>query len=126
MRHAHGYNSKPSPMTIPSSELRFPPPGKPIKLANTTCIYCQKPFQRGERTKEHVVGRKFVPTGCLDGESNLIAWACLDCNGTKSSLESDLSAITMHPDIFGQPVVDDPEFLREASRKAAGAISHRT
>jgi hypothetical protein len=113
-------------MLKPSSELQFPPIGKPIKLANMRCIYCQKPFGKGERTKEHVIGRKFVPTGSFAGECNLIAWACSDCNGKKSSLESDLSAITMHPDIFGLPVVDTPAFHQEALRKAAGAISHRT
>jgi hypothetical protein len=113
-------------MLKPIATLQFPPPGKPIKLPNLTCIYCQRPFGKGERTKEHVVGRKFVPTGSFDGESNLIAWACLDCNGIKSSLENDLSAITMAPDIFGAPLVDDPVFQQEAARKGAGSISHRT
>ena len=68
---------------------------KPVVLDNATCIYCGTPLSSQNRTKEHVIGRRFVPTGSLDGQWNLIAGACSCCNGRKADLEDDISAITM-------------------------------
>jgi hypothetical protein len=100
---------------------------KPIKLKNATCIYCSRPFGSGvERTTEHVIGRNFVPRGTFANQWNLIANACRDCNGVKSRLEDDISAITMQPDVAGRFAVDDVRLRDEASRKGKGSSSART
>jgi hypothetical protein len=101
--------------------------GKPIKLNNATCIYCGTAIG-GEvaRTKEHVIARKFVPRGVLDGCWNLIAWACPQCNGMKSLVEEHVAAVTMQPDVFGNYATDDSVLREEASRKGAGSKSRRT
>ena len=37
-------------------------PDKPVRLRNRGCIYCGRGFSdQLVRTKEHVIGRKFVP-----------------------------------------------------------------
>lgn len=77
-------------------------------------------------TKEHVIGRRFVPAGKLDGEWNLIVRACAPCNREKADLEDDISAITMQPDAWGQPAVADPDLTAGAQRKAQGSKSRRT
>ncbi len=101
-------------------------PSKTIRLYNIACIYCGRPFGAGLlRTDEHVVGRRFVPKGSLDGQWNLIASACLRCNGLKAGLEADISAITMQPNVLGQHLQDDP-LLREEAKRKGGAISHFT
>jgi len=81
---------------------------------------------RESRTKEHVIGRRFVPKGKLDGQWNLIVRACRDCNQIKSDLEDDLSAITMQPDVLGRHGHDDAEVSAEARRKARNAYSRHT
>lgn len=102
-------------------------PRKHIRLSNINCSYCGRLFDHHvKKTKEHVIGRNFVPNGALLGEWNLILNACTDCNGQKAELENDLSAITMQPDITGRHVNDD-ELLREESlRKETGAVSRKT
>ncbi|MDY6851956.1 MAG: hypothetical protein SV487_07790 [Thermodesulfobacteriota bacterium] len=49
------------------------------------------------RSKDHMVGRRFVPKGYLDNQPNIIIGACEECNERKSKLESGLSAISMLP-----------------------------
>jgi hypothetical protein len=104
-------------------ELR---PNDPIFLDNTTCVYCGTSFEDGTRTKEHVIGRRFVPKGKLDGQWNLIVWACRLCNGHKADLENDISAITMQPDATGKFSNSDQILVAEAERKGQKAFSHRT
>jgi hypothetical protein len=76
--------------------------------------------------KEHVIGRRFVPKGTLNGQWNLLLQSCRQCNGQKADLENDISAISMHPDAFGQHVNDDPRLHAEARRKATNSISRKT
>jgi hypothetical protein len=112
-------------MSLSISALTHWPPGRPIILHNTTCIYCGEILDRSSRTKEHVVGRRFVPRGKLHGQWNLIAWSCLACNGSKADLEDDISAITIHAGASAASVKDDL-LIAEAARKAAHSVSRRT
>jgi len=96
-------------------------------LRNLSCPYCGQDFASVLASdKEHVIGRNFVPRGTLDGAWNLILRACRRCNGLKSDLEDDLSAITMHPDSAGRFACDDPRLAADLRRKAAKAINRRT
>lgn len=100
---------------------------KPILLQNKNCIYCLRPFaSKEDKTKEHVIGRRFVPRGTLETGWNLIAWACKDCNSRKAELEDDISAISMHPDTAGRFATEDIRLRTDARRKAEGANSRRT
>jgi hypothetical protein len=100
----------------------------PIVLNNRTCWYCGILFALPGlvRTKEHVIGRNFVPRGKLAGQWNLIGWACLKCNGRKADLENDISAITMQPDPLGRYAEKDEILISEAMRKARRSFSRRT
>jgi len=92
-------------------------------LTNKTCPYCGTILSPENQTKEHVIGRRFVPRGSLNKHWNLIVRACTICNGIKSDLEDDLSAVTLHPDAFGRSPSPDPRVVDDAQRKAAGSIS---
>lgn len=107
------------------SDLFELPLDRPILLDNETCVYCGKVLQ-DDATKEHVIGRRFVPKGKLNRQWNLILRACADCNNVKSALENDLSAITMHQDAWGKHVSDDEALVTDALRKAKRSISART
>ena len=103
------------------------PAMRPIRLRNINCVYCGGLFGADRLpTKEHVVGRRFVPRGCFDGQWNLIANACGKCNGDKADLEDDISAISMLPDAAGRYASDDPRLEAEAKRKSASAHSRRS
>jgi hypothetical protein len=93
--------------------LRHLPPATPIRLNNVRCPYCGTDVSTN-RTAEHVIGRRFVPKGMLNGEWNLILWACEVCNGRTSDLEDDISAITMQRDVFGRHADDEDEVLAPA------------
>lgn len=80
----------------------------------------------GAETKEHVIGRRFVPKGKFDGHWNLILNACGPCNNRKADLEDDTSAITLQPALDGQHPGYDEATLDEARRKSEGAFSRRT
>lgn len=97
-----------------------------LLLANSTCVYCGTILSPENHTKEHVIGRRFVPKGTLDKHWNLIVNACARCNRIKSDLEDDLSAVTLHADAFGRSPSDDPRVIGDARRKAAGSVSRRT
>lgn len=97
-----------------------------IRLDNVTCVYCGATLTKETSSKEHVIGRRFVPKGKLDGYWNLIVNACRTCNGIKSDLENDISAITMQPDLFGRYGHEDEAGVSEAKRKAKNAFSRRT
>jgi len=77
-------------------------------------------------TKEHVIGRRFVPKGLLNKEWNLILRACNACNHAKSDLEDDISAITLQPNVWGRHPTDHPIRDAEARRKAEKSKSRRT
>lgn len=69
---------------------------RPIRLQNVNCPYCGRNFGDGVvATKEHVIGRRFVPKGALEAQWNLILNACSPCNNAKAELENDISVITM-------------------------------
>lgn len=96
--------------------------GRPLR--NTTCPYCGVDLKQG--TKEHVVGRRFVPMGSLNNEWNLILRACGSCNAKKAELEDEVSAITMNFHLAGLHGMDDESVKREAMRKAQGSKSRTT
>lgn len=111
---------------MPSSTLTPYPASQAICLRNVVCPYCGCDLSAENSTKEHVVGRRFVPKGKLNGHWNLILNACELCNNRKADLENDISAITLHPQ-HGEAHPDyDVEARAEAQRKAANAISRRT
>src|SRR5687768_10576572 len=99
---------------------------RPLLLRNVTCPYCGKLVSRHARTKEHVIGRRFVPRGALDRCWNLIVWACHGCNRQKSDLEDDISAITMQFHTAGLHGMNDVTLQNEALRKSARSISRNT
>jgi hypothetical protein len=93
-------------------------------LKNLTCVYCGNNLTKQTQTKEHVIGRRFVPKGTLNQEWNLILFACQPCNVRKSGLEDDISAITMHADARGRSPSAMAEV--EANRKKTKSRSQRT
>lgn len=97
---------------------------EPALLDNATCIYCGTPLTPQNRTKEHVIGRRFVPTGSLDGQWNLIVGACSCCNGRKADLEDDISAITMAALAKSPGIPNDAQ--DKIARKLAKSHSRRT
>lgn len=97
-----------------------------IVLENVTCVYCHVALSPEISTREHVVGRKFVPVGKMDKQWNVILNACGRCNGLKADLENDISAITMQQSVCGQYAVDDPALHAAAARKGKKSISRRT
>lgn len=108
-------------------ELRHHPAEKPLRLRNATCVYCGVEFGPGQkRTKEHVIGRDFVPEVDFSGQWNLIVNACQACNNEKSDLEGELAALTMQPDVLGRFAANDDRLPRQAERKGKGAVSART
>ena len=106
--------------------INRPPTNRAIILKNTNCAYCGVDLNSLSLTKEHVIGRRFVPKGKLDKQWNLILNACSSCNNIKSDLEDDLSAITMPPDGYGQHSVNDPALFTQAKKKAQRSKSRRT
>lgn len=107
-----------------SNELRELQRTRALVLRNSTCAYCACVLNRTNSTKEHVVGRRFVPRGTLNQDWNLILQVCQPCNHRKSNLEDDISAITMQPDVFGRNASDG--CAGEAERKRFRSRSRRT
>jgi len=108
------------------AKLKNLPPTLPVILDNETCVYCGVALSSDIESKEHVIGRRFVPKGKLNGQWNLIVKACKECNGKKSDLENDISAITMQTDAWGRHATEDQILETEALRKAQNSISRRT
>jgi len=102
------------------------PNNKATKLANISCAYCGGSGDAADNplTDEHVVGRRFVPTGALAKGWALIVRACRRCNNEKSDLEDDISAITLLPELGTTHEVASLATL--AARKAAKSRSRRT
>jgi hypothetical protein len=106
--------------------LKSLPDNKVVRLHNVTCVYCVEALTKQNTSREHVVGRGFVPKGKLNGYWNLILNACRACNNIKSDLEDDISAITMQPDIFGRYGHDDEAGVSDGRHKAKKSLSRRT
>ncbi len=100
------------------------PSAQVLHLKNKTCIYCGTSQVADSTTWEHVIGRRFVPKGTLNGRWNLIAQCCSPCNGKKADLENDISAILLQANGFGEWPIDDPQLTQEAIRK--GKSKHRS
>jgi hypothetical protein len=115
-------NSRVSMLTNSLNRL---PANRAIRLDNRSCPYCGTPSETLS-TRDHVIGRRFVPKGSLNGDWNLIVRACDPCNGRKSDLEDDISAITMQPNALGRFATEDAFLKEESERKAADSISRRT
>jgi hypothetical protein len=67
---------------------------------NQYCLYCGAAVgaqpDAVPSTKEHLIGRRFVPPGTLDGDSfNFIFRACNVCNQRKSTAERHLSTVSL-------------------------------
>jgi hypothetical protein len=86
--------------------------------SNQNCLYCSRPLHDGtlKSNKEHLIGRNFVPTGCLDdGKAfNFIFKACIDCNTEKAQLEGHVSSVTL----FNSDARSDNTIDALARRKA--------
>lgn len=103
------------------------PPERP--LDNTNCPYCGARLTPKTAKKEHVIGRRFVPRGALKRSWNLILWSCDACNGDKSDLEDDISAISLyHAGVASLMTRQErgEELMTEARRKSAQSFSRRT
>ena len=112
---------------VQSSKLIAYPDNKAVLLENITCTYCGCTLENdSNNTKEHVIGRRFVPKGTLDGSWNLIVRACKNCNSIKSDLENDISAITLAGKMWFDTSTSDESAIIEAERKAKNSISNKT
>lgn len=69
--------------------------------------------------KEHLIGRKFVPSGSLGATGfNFHFRGCCKCNGKKANAEGHISSVTL----FNTPArFNDPQIDPLTKRKAAGA-----
>jgi len=108
------------------NELTEHPANRAIVLRNVNCPYCGNALDKKTSTKEHVVGRRFVPKGKLHAQWNLIFNACQPCNNRKADLEDDIAAITLQPDLSGETGHGDAEVTRQAQARAKKSISRRT
>jgi hypothetical protein len=91
--------------------------------ANIHCLYCDTflgPGTTATVTKEHLIGRRFVPKGSLDSGQrfNFIFSACDECNGHKARFEDHVSAVCM---MWSRRAAEEPSFLAEAFRKTANS-----
>lgn len=106
--------------------LNWIPHNRAIILDNIACAYCNVPLAKETSSREHVIGRRFVPKGKLDGNWNLILNACKTCNNIKANLENDISAITIQPDAFGRYAHSDVSAIDIAQHKSKKVISYKT
>ena len=98
-----------------------------IRLRNLNCVYCGNDFTPDDpATREHVIGRRFVPKGTLKNSWNLILNACRKCNHSKSQLEDDISAITMLSDATGHNRINSIQPNSDTLHKANNSISRKT
>lgn len=98
------------------------PPTNAVRQHDQVCPYRGAVLSDATRTKEHVIGRKFIPRGKLNGRWNLILNVRSACdNNTKSGLEDDISAISRQPDAHGNCAVDDAALAADARRTAGNS-----
>ena len=108
-------------------------PTRLTRLGNKRCPYCFVDLSSDiSWDTDHVIGRRFVPSGSLAGSWNLLVRACRGCNAAKAELEGDISSITLHQLAFGADAADvlgeDPAgLLAEIRRKgqARSPLTHR-
>ena len=115
-----------SPSASTQANLVDASPGRPKALHNCACVYCASILTKANISREHVIGRRFVPKGKLHGQWNLIVNACRACNAQKADLEDDISAITLQPDAWGRYGHEDSSAIADAQRKANDARSRLT
>ncbi|PWS37126.1 hypothetical protein DFH01_09660 [Falsiroseomonas bella] len=100
--------------------LKVASPKHVVRLKNTICPYCIRPLVRQvEPNVDHVIGRRFVPLGSIEGQWNLLVKSCRACNEKKSRHESVVSAVILQPDAFGQHPADMDLVRQEAARKGS-------
>ena len=98
-----------------------------IGLRNRICVYCSKPFSDElPKTREHVVGKKFVQKGSMRAAYNLVVNACKPCNNNNGDLENDISVISMHPTVYGDFAADAAVLAPEVERRAGKTYSRNT
>jgi len=102
------------------------PTNRVTLLKNLTCPYCGVELTQDNHNEEHVIGRKFIPKGFLNGQWNLILRACKKCNLDKSELENDISAITLAGRIWFDSYEVEKSIVNEAHRKIKGSKSKLT
>ena len=70
-----------------------------LENSNACCVYCGKLLLGPNppiSDKEHLIARKFVPTGTMDGHPfNFIFRACRRCNARKAAAERHVSSVTL-------------------------------
>ncbi len=101
-------------------------PDRPTTLQNKCCAYCGAQLSKKCETKDHVVARSFVPKNSMNGSWNLVVKACVACNGIKSALEDDISAVTMAHHQFNFSTDLSDKYKSEANRKGHRSVSKRT
>ncbi len=109
----------------PSNLIELPS-NRALVLNNVTCPYCGVVLDENNNTKEHVIGRRFVPKGSLNRCWNLIIRACERCNSHKSHLEDDISAITLSSKMWFGLNSQDDELTKEVTRKVKKSFSNKT
>jgi hypothetical protein len=119
-------NSEKAGKKMKSKKLHTLPHNRAILLDNLTCPYCGVELDSSNDTKEHVIGRKFVPKGKFNGYWNLIVRACGECNSKKSHLEDDISAITLANKLWFNSSDEKDDVVSEAKRKAKNSFSNKT
>lgn len=105
-----------------TSKLKELPIDRVLILKSEICVYCGN-LLGDNGTEDHVVGRNFVPKGTLKGHWNLKILSCKACNGRKSGLEDDISAITIRDayEFSGE----DPD-LAAVYEKKGRSVSRKT
>lgn len=67
--------------------------------SNQHCLYCGVLVGEGssvESDKEHLIGRRFVPAGAMEGTAfNFIFRACRECNARKAAAERHISSVSL-------------------------------
>lgn len=111
-----------------SEELSELPTNRHISLNNMTCPYCGDgdALTQDNSNEEHVIGRRFIPKGKLDGEWNLVVRAHITCNSVKAKLEDDISAITLAGPIWFDSNDAEQSLISEVQRKIKGSCSKKT
>ena len=93
--------------------------------SNRYCLYCGEDLsaESVRSTKEHLIGREFVPTGTLEGTAfNFLFRSCEGCNSRKGHLERHVSTVTLYvsPARAGSARID-----QLARRKALKDFHHK-
>jgi hypothetical protein len=92
--------------------------------SNQYCPYCCAYVGRDARMpsdKEHLIARRFVPQGYLEGtDFNFIFRACIRCNQEKAQAERHVSSITL----YNSPARALDERLDEIARRKAAHDYH--